>query len=708
LCPAAASECWQVRLPDEQIAGAFTGVTAVEVANSEEEALAIAVILRAAVEQPGKTAALVTPDRALARRVIAALARWDVAVDDSGGDRLGELPAGVLARLAAEATIGGLPPPSLLALLKHPLTRFGGRSGEGAALDVMERAILRGPRPRPGSAGLRQALTTLRGTQASLHDRDPRKHLSGRQLDLASALIERLAVALAPLENLGSEPRSFADLASRHRAVVAALTREGKESVAFAPDEGAALALAFDEIAASGGSFMVVPAEYPELFAAVIGDRVVRRPSAPGVRVRIFGLLEARLQSADLMVLGGLVEGTWPPDAQNDAWLSRPMRQELGLDLPERRIGLTAHDFAQVLGAHEVVLTRAAKVAGAPTLWSRFAQRLAAVAGAATWNEALARGAHYLTLARELDRPAKVVPIAVPVPCPPLAARPKRLSVTEIEDWLRDPYTIYARHVLRLRPLDPIDTPPGAADRGSAIHGAIGDFTKLWSGRIPPDPIGELTRLGREHFAPLEDFPEARAFWWPRFLRICRWFAGWEAERRSALDTIHAEVAGEIKIPVAGETFVLRGRADRIERRAGGGYVILDYKTGQPPSEKQVRCGFAPQLPLEAAILRYGAFAGVPAGGSVEQLIYVRLRGGEPAAEAKPIEFKEGSPDSQADKALRRLTAIVTRFNDPTQPYRSLLHPMWIWKTRYGDYDHLARVKEWSLTAGLNDMDPLP
>jgi ATP-dependent helicase/nuclease subunit B len=445
----------------------------------------------------------------------------------------------------------------------------------------------------------------------------------------------------------------------------------------------------------------VAPADYPELFHAAIADRVVRRPEA-NVRVRIFGPLEARLQNVDRIVLGGLVEGVWPPETRSDPWLSRPMRHGLGLDLPERRIGLSAHDFAQALGAREVFLTRAARLAGAPTVASRFVQRLAAVAGDTRWQQALKRGTQYLDFARALDGPpAAPRPVERPRPKPPLAARPAQLSVTEIEHWLRDPYTIYAKHVLRLTPLDAVDTPPGVADRGTVMHDAIGDFAKEYAERLPDDPAAELERIGRRHFAPLDDYPEARAFWWPRFQRIARWFARFEARRRAASTALHAEIAGQLEIPLGESKFKLTVRADRIEQRADGRYAVLDYKTGAPPTERQVRSGLSPQLTLEAAILRRGGFPGIAAGSSVSELTYVRLRGGDPEALECVIEFKEGTPDSQADRALAKLTAIAAHFAQADAAYISLVHPMW--KTRYGDYDHLARVKEWSLTAGLDD-----
>jgi len=372
------------------------------------------------------------------------------------------------------------------------------------------------------------------------------------------------------------------------------------------------------------------------------------------------------------------------------------MRHQLGLDLPERRIGLSAHDFAQLLGANEVVLSRASKVGGAPTIASRFWRRLAAVAGETWWQAARARGEAYIAWARALDRPEKVKPVGQPQPRPPRAARPTALSVTEIEHWLRDPYTIYARHILKLARLDPVDLAPTAADRGSAIHGAIGDFVKAFAAALPADPYGELVACGRAHFARLDDFPEARAFWWPRFLRIARWFADWETERRKGLQEARAEVPGRIKIALGERTFVLSGRADRIERQTDGSYSIVDFKTGEVPSDKQVRVGVAPQLPLEAAILRHGGFGIEPA--SVAQLVYVKLKGGEPAGEARVIDLDGLTADDAADHALARLKAVALCFEDETMPYRSLVLSMW--KNRYGTYDDLARVKEWSATGG--------
>jgi ATP-dependent helicase/nuclease subunit B len=702
LRPADATDLWRAKAADPDFEArrdtALATMAMIEAANPEEEALAIAVVLREAMHD-GKTAALVTPDRALGRRVLAALMRWNIAAEDSGGDALADTPAGIFARLAAATALDGTPPVTLLALLKHPLLRLG----EHRAVATLERAILRGPRPSRGTAGLARALKSLRAVKNTLHPSDPRKELSDRQIEEAESLVARLAKALERLEELRSEALPLSCLAARHRDVLAALSRHGDEQTAFLGKDGGMLGDALDELATSPSAkdLAVAPSDYVELFTAALSGRVVRRPLQPGVRVRILGLLEARLTDSDRVVLGGLVEGIWPPDSRTDAWLSRPMRLELGLDLPERRIGLTAHDFTQLLGARDVILTFSAKIAGSPTVPSRFIQRLAAVSGE-RWKKAIARGETYLSWAHALDHPENVKAEPRPEPRPPLATRPKGLSVTEIEHWLRDPYTIYAKHILRLRPLDPVDAEPGAAERGTFIHAAIAEFARNFSAKPIDDLVNELLAFGNAQFAEIVDYPEARAFWWPRFERIARWFANWEIERRAAITTIDAEITGTYEILLNKGSFRLRGIADRIEKGRDGRFTIFDYKTGSARTEPQVRTGLAPQLTLEAAILRQGGFPNIPKNSSIADIAYVLLKGGEPPGDSKFISFKDGTVDSRADRALEKLTELAKRFEDEDTPYRSLVHPMWA--TQYGDYDHLARVLEWT-SAGEEDDD---
>jgi ATP-dependent helicase/nuclease subunit B len=711
LRPADATQKWRQSASDPafaaQVETALENLAMIEADHPEEEALAIAVALREAVQE-GKTAALVTPDRGLARRVIAALGRWDVAAEDSAGTALSETAAGVFARLAAAVALDGTPPVNLLALLKHPLLRLDFDRRTYAAL-VLERAILRGPRPRAGTAGLGRALAAIseqiarfgRREPSELHPSDPRIAISDGELADAAELVARLTTALAPLEAMNDGPHPLAEFAARHGAVLAALSKEGDAAAAFSGFDGNKLANALAELTASSAAarLQIEKSDYVELLTALLSGRVAP-PTQHGAQVRIFGRLEARLTDSDRVVLGGLVEGRWPPESDTDAWLSRRMRLDLGLDLPERRIGLSAHDFAQLFSAREVMLSRAAKIEGAPSMPSRFVQRLAAVSGE-RWKGVIVRGDRYLGWARELDRPQRVTAAPQPAPKPPRVMRPQSVSVTEIEDWLRDPYTIYARHVLRLRPLDAVDNEPGAAERGSIIHAAIGAFTQRFADALPADPARTLIAIAEPHFAAFEEFPETRAFWWPRFLRIAHWFAAWEVGRRASIASLAAERRGEIEIALGESTFKLRGIADRIELGRDGRYAILDYKTGAARTEKQVRAGLAPQLTLEGAILRQGRFKDIAPGGSIAELVYVVLKGGDPAGEPKAILFKHGTPDSQADQALEKLTMLARRFDDENTPYRSLVHPMW--RTHYGDYDHLARVKEWSSSGGVTD-----
>jgi len=719
--PSNATAQWHDRLARPEIAAhiadGMKNLAVIEAPNPEMEALAIAIAMREA-RHLQKSAALVTPDRALARRVMAALERWNLDFDDSGGDALIETSAGIFARLATEAVARGLEPPTLLALLKHPLCRLGGAPGaHTTAIETLELALLRGTRPQAGTDGLVQDFARFRGElskfrkreTSSLHGSEKRTRLEDSELDRVHTLIATLQAALAPMESLSST-RSYdlTEVAARHREVLIALSEDADGiAVAFEKREGLALASAFDDLLAEqtqSGLPVTLP-DYPEVFQTAFADRAVRRPEELGATLHIYGPLESRLMEADRVIAGGLIEGVWPPSPRTDPWLSRPMRHQLGLDLPERRIGLSAHDFAQLLGAEDVILSHSAKAGGAPAVASRFLHRLEAVAGDARWDAAKRAGEQYVHFAMALDAPEVVKPVEQPAPKPPRATRPLRLSVTAIEDWLRDPYTIYARHILKLEALDPVDMPLSAADRGSAIHGALGDFTKNFAHDLPADPVSVLREIGQKHFKPLMERPEARALWWPRFQRIIRWFSEWETARRGDIAAIDAETRGEIPIHLDdGRTFYLAARADRIERCADGRFVILDYKTGSPPTGKQVRMGLSPQLTLEAAILREGGFQGIDAGSSVGELAYVRISGNNPPGEYMALKLRIKNetpqpPDEAADYARTQLEILIRTFENEAEPYHSLNLPMWT--NRYGSYDDLARIKEWSAAGGL-------
>lgn len=700
--PADTTDRWSSRRFDAmELDAALDGLVLVEAAGEQEEALAIAALLRQALEHPDATAALVTPDRLLARRVAAELARFGLAVDDTSGVPLAETPAGIVARLVAEVARDGLEPIGLLALLKHPLAAFGLEPHEARrAARALERAVLRGVRPAAGLAGLRAAFHAAPSPQRN----NAASGLTAEDRRLAARLLDALDEALKPLESLLQPGRddALSDLAEAHEAaldmVVATPDRRGPLALR---DDGRELQRFFAELLDEGSDALTIEATaYPELVLAFMAGRTVRAPRGNDPRLRVYGLLEARLMRHDRLILGGLNEGTWPATTRTDPWLSRTMRGDMALPAPERRIGLSAHDFVQALGTHDAVMTRAAKSGGTPTVPSRWLQRLAAVTGMDAMTSLKARGDAVLALVRGIDEAkAPPRPVARPAPAPPVEARPRRLSVTEIETLIRDPYSIYARHVLRLAPFETIAQDPGAAERGTIIHAVLAEYAEtVTRGAAPSEAL--LVDIGRRHFAGIVARRDLHAFWWPRFLRLVPWFIGFDTERRMAGSKIVVEASGKIVLEAPGGPFELRGRADRIEQRPDGTVAVIDFKTGQPPTEKLVRVGFAPQLPLEAAMVAYGGFAeaGLARGLTPSELAYVKLAGGDPPALVTTVKPPERqSVEAFASATLAALEALIRRFDDPDTGYASLVGSQFA--LRYGEYDHLARAKEWGLVA---------
>jgi ATP-dependent helicase/nuclease subunit B len=415
----------------------------------------------------------------------------------------------------------------------------------------------------------------------------------------------------------------------------------------------------------------------------------VRPPYSRHPRLAILGPLEARLQDFDLVILGSLNEGTWPAEASTDPWLSRPMRADLGLEPPERRTGLAAHDFAALAAMRSVLLTRAVKESGTPTVASRWLLRIKQLAKGLKLESKLSARNDLLTMARAIDEGPRDKRVRRPAPCPPVEARPRQLSVTQIETWLRDPYAVYARHVLKLRVLDPLDQEPGPRERGVAIHKALERFLRSYPADLPADALSHLLKIGEEEFKERGANAAVLALWLPRFERAARWFIGYESERRKHVAHSLVEATGKIQIP-ARLTFTLTGRADRIDWFANGAASVVDYKTGRMPSDKQIEELIAPQLPLEAAMLLQGGFD-APQTSIVRELVHVRLTGADPPG-AEKIAKVEAT--AKAGEALAHLAALVFRYDDPSQGYRSREMPFSV--TDVGDYDHLARVREWS------------
>ena len=671
LRPAITTDAWR-RLP-AQPEDTLDGLSRYDCASAQEEAVTIALLLRRKLETPGATAALVTPDRALARRVAAELRRWDIDIDDSAGLPLNRTPPGVFLRLVLDLAASGLAPVPLLAALKHPLASGGLPSVAFRDLARQLEQAIRGPRPAPGLAGLRAAL-------------------AGERVGLAR-FVDRLEACLGPLpELLVADAVPLSRLAAAHieaaERLASTATETGGERL-WRETAGEAAARFCHELIDAARDLPPLPGRhFPALFESLAADAVVRPVFGRHPRLAIWGLLEARLQQADLVVLGGLNEDSWPPSAEHDPWMSRQMRRDFGIALPERAIGIAAHDFAQALGAPEVALTRAARSEGVPTVPSRWLLRLDTVLQAVGLDGALGPDDTLRHAAELIDRTQGYRPLPPPEPRPPLEARPRKLSVTRIETWLRDPYAIYARYILGLKPLDELDADPSRAELGTVIHRALDAFFRRFPQGMPDNAEEQLLDIGREQFGPILSRPGAWAFWWPRFRRIANWLVNQERIRRADTVESHSECEGSWTLPARGGPFTITAKADRIDRLAAGGFLLVDYKTGGVPPPKQVQAGFAPQLPLEGAILRGGGFNGV--SGSPAALEYWRLSGGDPAGERCPIDA--GDAGELIDRAVARVAALIDRFDDPATPYLAVPSPRWA--PRYSDYRHLERLAE--------------
>ncbi len=655
LLPAKALGAWRDAAP-----AALDGMFRLAATDQQHEAAAIALVLRDTLETKGARAALVTPDRELAMRVTAELARFGIVADDSAGEPLAETPPAVFLRLLARAVAEQLAPVPLLALLKHPLTAAGlSPAACRAAARELELAILRGPRPPGGVTGLRMKLDE-KGKPAPL--------------DFLARLEACLEPALRIMTAPEEQPAKMLAAIVEAGELLAATDDTPGPARLWAAEEGEALAA---QLAAVLAVLPVLPDQrrktLPGLLDAVLEGIAVRsrralrgREGMEHPRVFIWGLLEARLQTAETIVLGGLAEGIWPRATEPGPWMSRQMRSKVGLPSPEEAVGQDAHDFVSAAcAAPQVVLSCPRRRDGAPAVPARWLTRLDAfLAGqnrklpehpAAGWAEAL-------------DRPeGEAKPVSPPRPCPPVALRPRKLSVTEIETWLRDPYAIYARHILRLRVLDPIDQSTDAADYGSLVHGGIHRFLHAHGTAWPARGAEKLREALLTEMKAAGLRPALEAWWAPRLERIAEWVAQTEIGRRggNAPVAISSEVPGKWELPA--QRFTLTGRADRIEQLADGGLVILDYKTGTVPSKKLVDLGLAPQLPLEAAMAEAGAFEGI--AGQVTQLAYWHLTGGLIAGENVALFAKAGQsiPDAVAEAAAR-LRERIEAFDDPGCP----------------------------------------
>jgi ATP-dependent helicase/nuclease subunit B len=636
-----------------------------EAEDSAQEAKAIALRIRGALEVTGKRVALITPDRELAVRVAGQLHRWGIEVDDSAGIPLLQTPPGTLMLALVDAISGRFSASSILAIAKHPLVFAGTERldwlGHVRQLDLALRGTASG-------IGL---LAITRRLQAA---RNPNEALI--------AWWTGFATLLSPLESADGQP--FENVLASLRDVATALTdggiwrgASGRELTRNWEDVTASDLSTFGRADATG-----LVATFKEIFSGA----VVRPPYGGHPRVAIYGLLEARLQQADMLICSGLNEGTWPQIAQPDPWLAPAIRRHLKLPTLDRNIGLSAHDLATALGAQEVLLTRARRDRGGPTVASRFLLRIKALAG-----EALKTDDALLAWADALDHPAEKEPFATrPLPMPNAEQRLVSLSVTDFDQLKSDPYSFYAKRILSLPVLEKVDAEPSYAWRGSLVH----DILEKW---FTHDncAVDKLVARADALLAQEAADPLLRALWQPRIAAGLRWVAD---ETRRLMTEQGREVAvAEQPGTVHLKGIAVKGRVDRIDRTADGDLVIIDYKTGMPPSTKQINAGFALQLGLIGYMAEQLAIKGV--SGKASHFEYWSLAkkkevfGHIVAPTSTRASDKKPEPDDFVAFAVEQAEAAISKWILGDAPFTAKLHPEF---ALYGDYDQLMRLQEWN------------
>lgn len=674
LRPAPVTDQWLSEAPLlSDLDRACDGMTLVAAESRREEADTIALRLRYAVQE-GRTAALISPDRMLTRQVAAALDRWDIVPDDSAGVPLSLSPPG---RLFSHV-MGGMDPPlraqTLIEVLKHPLAATGADDRGPHLLMVRELELWMRKRgvPFPTVSDLDAWVEKSPETRGPWADWVAEILGNWSAVSGQVSLEQRLDQHIALLETICAGP-----------------SQDGSGGL-WDEAAGRAARSLFDDVKMHGSAAGELnQSEFASLLKRLLSAGEVRDRDAGHPQVLIWGTLEARVQSADLVILGSMNDGTWPELPGPDPWLNRQMRREAGLLLPERRVGLSAHDYQLAMAAPEVWITRSIRSDDTQTVPSRWINRLTNLLGglddSAPLDAMRHRGAAWVAAARQAAAPRSAVPRAKrPAPCPPASARPGQISVTEVEALTRDPFEIYAKRVLKLRPLHPLQREADALLRGILVHDVMEQFTK--HGVDPSDDQASqvLHQITDEVLAAQCPWPTARALWQGRIGRVVDWFLLTEAQRRTQATPTYFEAESETILAQSGTKLI--GRADRIDITTEGSAVIYDYKTGTPPSKKQ-QTVFNPQLLLLAALAERGAFRDL--GAMTAKAAYIGL-GSDPSEVPAPLD------DNPPDKIWAELDALMIEWQSPDRGYTARIANKVDQEDR--DYDHLSRLGEWDVT----------
>jgi len=669
---------------------ALNGMDLITCNSAQEEASVIALKLRETLELEGRRAMFVTPDRSLARRVSSHLKKWDIIVPDDAGLPLSETSVGIYLLATASMAAEDLAPIPMLEALKHPLAAMGEDKSEfRRKLSELEDLVFHGPRPDSGIKGIKGVLSA----KFNRHARRPIKsRILKRDMRAFVSKLEKIGgVFFDKMSSTKSFP--FSEILDEHINFIEALSNDHKNTGAnriWSGEDGKAAAVFLSSLREEANLISNVNGrDYLGIIEGLMRDVNVRSKYKSHSNLKITTPRRASLLKSDVVILGGVNDEKWPEKSNENSWLSPKMIKALNMPEPEKNIGVSAYNFVQLLSNPNVLITRATRNGNAPTVSSPFLMRLMMVLKKSGLEDNFENKTRLLDIHKAMNTPSKVEPIAAPYVTPAVSKRPKQLPVTAVESLMRDPYAVYTKYILKLKPKASIDSRPSVAERGNFTHDALDEFVKKYPDELPENAEEELLKIGRDTFKKRINNPTVRSFWWPRFEMIAKWFVKFEKDRREISKTLATEVQGKLEIDLGDRIFTLTAIADRIDRDENDRIEVIDYKTGAVPMQKAVGLGFSPQLTLEALIAYTGGFDGLEAS-DVGGLQYWKLSGGRPAA--KIVEVR-GDVKKLSAEARVGIEELMKAFNKKSTPY--LVSPRKEWEPRYSNSRHLSRVDEW-------------
>lgn len=704
LWPVEATKDWN--LVDKSFAEtALQHVSLIEAPTENEEALAIALALREAIEDSSKTAALVTGDRILARRVAVQLARFGVIANSSVGEPLSETAPLNFVRLLLSAIFDDPDGLYFLSLMKHPYFHAGfSRSETRALVERFEFLFLREDFNKEQLSlkfDIKSCVQFFEGVKASWEEERLQKE--GELLSKISCLLRRIEVAIKPLMVFyGAEAASIDKLSIATVSVCEELAKDMQgEHKLYEGEAGKAFVCFFQELILERSEFTFSSQEWPSILSALLVDINITPEAYGHDRLYIWGRLEARLQTVDTVVIAGMNEGEMPKVQGSDPFMSRMMKQEISLKPPEYKIGIEAHDFSMLFGMDRVILSRSLRTGGEPTQKSRWLERLQILAGEENFAMIRKRGKKYLSYGHLLDESSLVSLAERPCPKPSVHIRPKHYSVTDLELLQNNPYAIYAKKILRLKPLSPIRREISKRALGIFFHALIARLGSVsWKGSEEA-LRKQFLQILEEEFSQLRLEPAVEILWYSRFYALGEDYIYWE--RAQASSEKFFEISS-LPLPIGDSGAFVKGRADRIQKNIDGTVDIIDFKTGALPSKTSVYNFEKLQLLLEAILLQEGAFLIKPPV-KLGKLFYIHLgtRGSLEILDITEGKRKDGialTAEELAREAWERLEDLIKYYNNPQSGYIS--YRISRDSSSYENaYDHLSRVKEWEINKSL-------